>query len=137
MSEGRSTNGGAWPFVMLLGLVVARLGRRTQNPSPEGAMRPPSPRLQAILAGLAALLMAGVAAAQTPSEPPPASAETRSPSESDAIPSGPVNVALPEPPPPRRYAAIEWNPLPLLVMSTGTRNRIQTGRSREVSASSV
>lgn len=84
-------------------------------------MRPLAHRLLAILAAVATLPMAGVAAAQTPSEPPSPTAETRTASEYDAIPSGPVNVALPEPPPPRRYAAIEWNPLPLLVMNTGTK----------------
>jgi hypothetical protein len=80
-----------------------------------------SHKLLAILAGVAALPVAGVAAAQSPAEKPPSSRAARPSSEYDTIPSGPVNVALPELPPPRRYAAIEWNPLPLLVMNTGTK----------------
>ena len=78
-------------------------------------------KLLAILASVAALPVAGVAAAQSPSEQPPSSADARASSEYDTIPSGPVNVALPVLLPPRRYAALEWNPLPLLVMNTGTK----------------
>jgi hypothetical protein len=84
-------------------------------------MTPLCHRLLAILAGVAALAAAREAAAQSPSEQPPASAESRAASEYDTVPSGPVNVALPELPPPRRYVAIEWNPLPLAVMITGTK----------------
>jgi hypothetical protein len=84
-------------------------------------MRPLLRSLLAILAGVAALPVARAAAAQSPAEQPPASTDARARSEYDAIPTGPVNVALPEVPPPRRYAAIEWNPLPLLVMNTGTK----------------
>jgi Protein of unknown function (DUF3575) len=80
-----------------------------------------SHKLLAVLAGVAALTVTGVAAAQSPSEQPPSSTEATPSGEYNATPSGPVNVALPDQPPLRRYAAIEWNPLPLLVMNTGTK----------------
>jgi hypothetical protein len=32
LSEGRSAKGGAWPFVMLLALAAACIGRRAQSP---------------------------------------------------------------------------------------------------------
>ena len=82
-------------------------------------MRPHFHRLLALLAGVAALAVGREASAQSPSGQPPA--PTRAASEDDTIPTGPVSVALSELPPPRRYVAIEWNPLPLLVMHTGTK----------------
>jgi hypothetical protein len=84
-------------------------------------MRLLSHRVLAFFAGVAALPVASLARAQSPTERPPSSADARPASEYDTIPSGPVSVALPELSPPRRYAAIEWNPLPLLVMNTGTK----------------
>ena len=75
-----------------------------------------------ILASCVLILSSGSARAE-PSEQPSSSSSSDAalPSEYDAIPIGPVNVVLPEQPPLRRYAAIEWNPLPLLVMNTGVK----------------
>jgi hypothetical protein len=77
--------------------------------------------LPILAAGAVAMLVTCAAGAQSSSEQPPSSADAAAPSEYDAVPTGPVNVALLELPPPRRYVAIEWNPLPLLVMNTGTK----------------
>lgn len=50
----------------------------------------------------------------SPAAPPPSA-------ELDAVPQGPVDVRIQEPAPPRRYVTIEWNPVPLLTMHTGTK----------------
>ena len=61
----------------------------------------------------------------TLSAPRPAAAQATASGSSepyDAVPSnGPVSVVVPEAEPPRRFVAIEWNPLPLMVFHTGTR----------------
>lgn len=71
-------------------------------------------QLMPACACVAAIATARPAGAQSQPE------ETR-PSD-DVVPSsGPVNVVVQNEAPPRRYVAIEWNPLPLLTMHTGAR----------------
>jgi len=74
-----------------------------------------------VLAAIALSVSSPALGAEPPSPKAAASADATSPNEYDTVPAGPVNVTLPDPPPPRRYALIEWNPLPLLVMNTGTK----------------
>ena len=61
------------------------------------------------------------ASAQTPPEHAPQPVNTAPAPESDAVPTGPVDVTLPEAAPPRRWLAIEWNPLPFVAMHTGVK----------------
>jgi len=83
-------------------------------------MKPIVFRLRSSLVGVAALTVQHAAVAQ--SEPARApSVETSPSSGADTVPSGPVDVRIPEETPPRRYVAIEWNPLPFITMHTGDR----------------
>jgi len=50
----------------------------------------------------------------------PAESQDVSNSASD-VASEPVDVAIHEPDPPRRFVALEWSPLPLITLHTGTR----------------
>jgi len=70
------------------------------------------------LAGVVAFSAPRGASAQVPPEPARPARAAEAP-ESDAVPAGPVDVSLPEATPPRRYLAIEWNPLPFVAMHTG------------------
>ena len=64
---------------------------------------------------------AAASAGAAPPEPGAPAAASAGVPELDTVPRGPVDVRLREPAPPRRYVAIEWNPLPLLTMHTGAR----------------
>jgi hypothetical protein len=61
------------------------------------------------------------ASAQMPPEQARRPANTAEVPEPDTVPAGPVDVTLPEAAPPRRYLAIEWNPLPFVAMHTGVK----------------
>jgi hypothetical protein len=73
------------------------------------------------LAGVAAVTAPRAARAQTPSEVAARPVSTAEAPEADAVPTGPVDVTLPEAAPPRRTLAIEWNPLPFVAMHTGVK----------------
>jgi hypothetical protein len=61
------------------------------------------------------------ARAQTPPTEAAQPANAAESPEADVVPTGPVDVTLPEAAPPRRYLAIEWNPLPFVAMHTGVK----------------
>jgi hypothetical protein len=82
------------------------------------------PALSHVLYGLAciaAIAAPRAASAQTPPEQATQSAGTAPAPDTDVVPTGPVDVTLPEAAPPRRYLAIEWNPLPFVAMHTGVK----------------
>jgi hypothetical protein len=74
-----------------------------------------------ILACVAAITVTLDAGAESPPSEAQSPADTVPPSEADVVPTGPVDVAVTDEVPPRRYVAIEWNPLPLFTMHTGVR----------------
>jgi hypothetical protein len=68
------------------------------------------------------------------------SSSAQSQPEQPATQAGPVDVAIHEPVPPRRFATIEWNPLSFLAMHTGVRpdpGRPQQGGLGKLSANVV
>jgi hypothetical protein len=70
---------------------------------------------------VAAITAQRTANAMPQSERQQPSSNTAPSSGPDDVPDGPVDVVIPEPPPPRRYVAIEFNPIPLIAMHTGSR----------------
>jgi hypothetical protein len=80
-----------------------------------------SARFVPTLACLAAITAQRVAGAQPQPERPRPSADAVPSSGQEDVPRGPVDVAIDEASPPRRYVSIEWNPIPFVAMHTGTR----------------
>jgi hypothetical protein len=78
-------------------------------------------RLLPTVAFFAVITAAGAAEAEPQPERLRPSADAAPSSGPDEVPSGPVDVVIPEPPPPRRHVAIEFNPIPLVAMHTGDR----------------
>ncbi len=76
--------------------------------------------LSAFGCAVAIAIPRGVGAQTAPEQARP-STDTAPSSGPDVVPTGPVDVVIPAELPPRRYVAIEWNPLPLVVMHTGER----------------
>ena len=70
---------------------------------------------------LASITAQHMAIAQPKAEPAPAPADAAPANGQEDLPTGPVDVTMPVLAPPRRYVAIEWNPLPLLTMHTGVK----------------
>lgn len=84
-------------------------------------MKSTHPHFLPMLACVAALTASRATSAQAQpahAQPPTQAAQSV---PLDAVPSGPVEVVVPEDAPARRWLGIEWNPLPFFTMHTGVR----------------
>lgn len=82
------------------------------------------PVLSCTLSTLACVAMITASSAARAQTPPALAAQPANASDSpeaDVVPPGTVDVTLQEAAPPRRYLAIEWNPLPFVAMHTGVK----------------